>query len=61
MTSPVLFDFVLDVNMAAKASSVTVVGKLFVREMGRYREKKSAAPISAGKPCQSHAFHTYKL
>jgi hypothetical protein len=38
-----VFDFVRGVNMAAKASSVTVFGKLLVREMGRWREKKAEA------------------
>lgn len=45
-----LFDLVLGANIAAKASSVTGVGKLFVREIGRWREKKLESHISAGKP-----------
>jgi hypothetical protein len=43
--------FVRDVKMAAKASSVTVLGKLLVVEMGRCREKKAEALISAKEFC----------
>jgi hypothetical protein len=43
--------FVRGVKMAAKASSVTVLGKLFVVEIGRWREKKAEALISAKELC----------
>ena len=35
-----------DLNIAAKASSVTGCGMLIVMEIGRWREKKLAAAIS---------------
>lgn len=41
------FAFVRGVKIAAKASSVTVLGKLLVVEIGRWREKKAEALISA--------------
>jgi len=41
-----VFIFVWGVKIEAKASGVTVLGKLLVRDIGRWREKKSAAPIS---------------
>ncbi len=41
------FALVRGVKMAAKASLVTVLGKLFVVEIGRWREKKEDAVISA--------------
>lgn len=37
------FAFVLVVKIAAKASSEMVFGKLLVREIGRWREKKAEA------------------
>lgn len=37
------FAFVRGVKIAAKASSLTVFGKLDVREIGRWREKKAEA------------------
>jgi hypothetical protein len=41
------FALVRGVKMAAKASSVTVLGKPFVVEIGRWREKNADAVISA--------------
>lgn len=40
--------FVRGVKMAAKASSVTALGKFTVREIGRWREKKAEAQIWFG-------------
>lgn len=47
MTSAVLLDRVRVVKIEANASVVIGLGKLFVRDMGRYSEKKSEALISA--------------
>jgi len=46
-------DLVRDVKIAANASSVTVFGKLFVRDIGRWREKKAEAQISVKKKFNS--------
>lgn len=43
--------FVRGVKIAAKASSVTVLGKLLVVEIGRWSEKKAEALISAEEFC----------
>ena len=40
------FDFVRGSKIAAKASSVTALGKPLVREIGRWSEKKAEAQIS---------------
>jgi hypothetical protein len=40
------FFLVRGVKIDANASSVTATGKLFVREMGRWSEKKSDAEMS---------------
>ena len=45
------FVFVRSVNMVAKASSVTAFGKLLVREIGRWREKKVDALMSVKTNC----------
>jgi hypothetical protein len=38
-----VFIFIRGVKIAAKASSVTVLGKFMWREIGRWREKKEEA------------------
>jgi hypothetical protein len=47
ITSETLVLRVLGVKMAAKDSSVMILGKLWVTEMGRWREKKVDSPRTA--------------
>jgi hypothetical protein len=49
ITSEVKFLFVFNrgVKIEANASSVTALGKLLVSDIGRWREKKAEALISA--------------
>jgi hypothetical protein len=48
------FLVVRGVKMAANASFVIGTGKLFVREMGRWREKKSEADMSTKPLTENH-------
>ena len=49
------FLFIREVKIAAKASLVTVFGKLMVRDIGRWSEKKAEAQISDQS---SDVYHT---